>query len=279
VNNSTIYAIGDVHGCSDLLARLVDFIGNYAERNRRIPLVFFLGDIVDRGHYPLGAMSIVQDCIQRWPGSRLFRGNHEQMFLEVLDNPSDEHLKNRFICNGGYNTLRSFIGYDDPHTAEEIVDVAVRHAHHVNLMRRASLIEIVGRYAFVHAGIDPHVAIGEQSEKDMMWIREKFLDYVGPLSHIIVHGHTMLEPTRPVVTENRISLDTGAYHSGVLSMAVIDPETDAVEFYATNYDGSVQALEPLRLDRGYGDALTVHTPREECRLSEKSAYQSPSAAA
>lgn len=137
----------------------------------------------------------------------------------------------------------------------------------------------MGRYAFVHAGIDPHVAIGEQNEKDVMWIREKFLDYVGPLSHIIVHGHTMLEPAQPVVTENRISLDTGAYHSGVLSMAVIDPETDAVEFYATNYDGSVQAVEPLRLDRGYGDALTVHNPREECGVSEKSAHHSPSAAA
>ncbi|MGM4998219.1 metallophosphoesterase [Tardiphaga sp. 538_B7_N1_4] len=98
VNNSTIYAIGDVHGCSDLLARLVDFIGNHAERNRRTPLVFFLGDIVDRGYYPLGAMIIVQDCIQRWPGSlrqrrapsdrEAPRGNHD----ETSGHPADEAL-------------------------------------------------------------------------------------------------------------------------------------------------------------------------------------------
>ena len=118
------------------------------------------------------------------------------------------------------------------------------------LMKSASRIATVGGYAFVHAGIHPRVPINEQNENDLMWIREQFLDHVGPLSHIVVHSHTMLEPTLPVVTENRISLDTGAYHSGVLSMAVIAPETDSVEFYATHRDGTVQAVKPVRLERG-----------------------------
>lgn len=246
---STIYAIGDVHGRSDLLARLIYFIAKHAHKTGRNPQIFFLGDIINRGHDSRGAMEIVRKAIERWPGSRLFLGNHEKMFIEMLENPNDESVRHNFVRNGGVPTLVSYVGYDGPYGPEEVADIAVRFQDHINLIRNASRIETVGRYAFVHAGIDPRVAISEQEEKDLMWIRERFLNHVGPLSHIVVHGHTMLEPTLPVVTENRMSLDTGAYHSGVLSMAVIAPETGAVEFYATHRDGSVQEVEPVFLER------------------------------
>lgn len=262
---SAIYAIGDVHGRSDLLARLIDFIGKHVHETGRNPQIFFLGDIVDRGHDSLGAMEIVRKTIDRWPGSRLFLGNHEKMFIDMLESPDDEGLKRKFVRNGGVPTLVSYVGYDGPYSLEEIAGIATRFQDHMLLMKNASRIETVGRFAFVHAGIDPRVHIYEQDEEDLMWIRERFLDHVGPLSHIVVHGHTMLEPTLPVVTENRISLDTGAYHSGVLSMAVIAPETGAVEFYATHSDGSIQAVEPVLLDRGYGNALTIHSAHEDLR--------------
>lgn len=262
---STIYAIGDVHGRSDLLARLINFIAEHAHETDQNPQIFFLGDIINRGHDSRGAMEIVRKTIERWPGSRLLLGNHEKMFIEMLEKPDDESFRQKFVSNGGIPTLMSYVGYDGPYSPEEVADIAVRFQDHIILMRNASRIATVGRYAFVHAGIDPHVAISEQDEKDLMWIRERFLDHVGPLSHIVVHGHTMLEPTLPVVTENRISLDTGAYHSGVLSMAVIAPETGAVEFYATHRDGSVQAVEPVLLERGYGNALTNHSAHEGTR--------------
>lgn len=262
---STIYAVGDIHGRSDLLARLIDLIAAHSHETGRNPRIFFLGDVINRGHDPRGAMEIVRKTIERWPGSRLFLGNHEKMFIEVLENPDNESRRQKFVRNGGTPTLVSYVGYDGPYSPEEIADIAVRFQDHIILMRNACRIETVGRFAFVHAGIDPHVAISEQDENDLMWIRERFLDHVGPLSHIVVHGHTMLEPTLPVVTENRISLDTGAYHSGVLSMAVIAPETGAVEFYATHRDGSVQAIEPVLLERGYGNALTIHSAHEDLR--------------
>ncbi len=173
------------------------------------------------------------------------------MFIEMLENPADENLMKKFVRNGGIPTLVSYVGYDGPYSPREVADIAVRFQDHMILMKSASRLETVERYAFVHAGIDPRFPISEQEqdEEDMMWIRERFLDHVGPLSHIIVHGHTMLEQTLPVMTENRISLDTGAYHSGVLSMVAIAPETDSVEFYATHRDGSVQAVKPVRLER------------------------------
>jgi serine/threonine protein phosphatase 1 len=210
-------------------------------------------------------MEIVRKTIERWPGSRLFLGNHEKMFIDMLESPGDESLRRKFVRNGGSSTLVSYVGYDGPYSPEELASIAVRFQDHMLLMKSASRIETIGKYAFVHAGVDPHVAISEQDEEDLIWIKERFLDHVGLLSHIVVHGHTMLEPTLPVVTENRISLDTGAYHSGVLSMAVIAPETGAVEFYATHRDGSVQAVEPVLLERGYGNALTNHSAHEGTR--------------
>jgi hypothetical protein len=35
--------------------------------------------------------------------------------------------------------------------------------------------------------------------------------YPEPLTHIVVHGHTITDTRRPLVTHNRIALDTGAY--------------------------------------------------------------------
>jgi len=118
-------------------------------------------------------------------------------------------------------------------------------------------METVGQYAFIHAGIDPAAPVSDQSLPDCIQIRSKFLDHVGGLSHVIVHGHTPLDPPRPVVTENRISLDTHAWATGVLSLAVFDFEQDTIEFYATSENGGAEPVEPIALDRGLGTILTA----------------------
>jgi serine/threonine protein phosphatase 1 len=113
---------------------------------------------------------------------------------------------------------------------------------------------------FVHAGIYPAVPLDRRDRNVLLQVREKFTDLVEPLPHIVVHGHSRQDPPRPVVTENRISLDTNAWQSGILSMAVIDTKTDFIEFFATSPDGNVSAVEPVRLDRGFGIVLDVAHP-------------------
>jgi len=55
----------------------------------------------------------------------------------------------------------------------------------------------------------------EQSTRDMLWIRDEFLDDPRQFSHLIVHGHT---PAEGIYRDNRrIGLDTGAFLSGKLS--------------------------------------------------------------
>lgn len=251
--SSRFYAIGDVHGRSDLLACMIQFVENHARITGHEPRVIFLGDIVDRGPDSRGAIDIVLDTIDRWPNSKLILGNHDEMFLKSVTDPSNTRVLQNWCYNGGTTTLASYFGPHDEFFPDEVASIGREFPRHIELIKNASIIETVGRYAFVHAGIDPKTSLFEQKTKNCLWIRDEFLDHIGPLSHTIVHGHTIIEGSRPIVTENRISLDTGAYHTGILSMAAIDPDTDSVEFFSTTQGGGVRAIEPMRIHREFED--------------------------
>ena len=92
---------------------------------------------------------------------------------------------------------------------------------HADFLRGLPLTHDDGTYLFVHAGIRPGVAIDRQRDDDLLWIRAEFLDHAGPLPRIVVHGHTIMGDA-PVVMGHRISIDTGAYRSGILTAAVLD---------------------------------------------------------
>ena len=79
-------------------------------------------------------------------------------------------------------------------------------------------------YAFVHAGLRPGVDLADQNDDDLLWIREEFLDYVGPFSHLVVHGHTP-EDIEPVIRPNRIGIDTGVVFGGPLTCLVLEQES------------------------------------------------------
>ncbi len=253
---SKIYAIGDVHGRSDLLSRAVSFIHKDSLDDKCKPSIFFLGDIVDRGPDSCGAMKIVCDTIRRWPGSRLILGNHDYMFRDALTVQRHDIPKWLFR-NGGHATLASYARTSQFDPEQILTYIQNDFPEHLRLLNEASVIETVEQYAFVHAGIDPNISISEQQLPDCIQIRSKFLDHVGRLSHVIVHGHTPLSPPRPVMTENRISLDTHAWDSGVLSMAVFDLDRDSIELFSTNEYGAVVPVEPICLDRGFGTVRTA----------------------
>ena len=75
----------------------------------------------------------------------------------------------------------------------------------------------------------PGVPLDRQSEEDLLWIRDEFLNSRADFGKIVVHGHTPAE--QPEVLPNRINVDTGAFMSGRLTCAVIDP--DGVRFLST----------------------------------------------
>lgn len=60
----------------------------------------------------------------------------------------------------------------------------------------------------------------EQTEEDLLWIREEFLAYEQPFERLVVHGHTPVEAAN--FRSNRINIDTGAFATGRLTCIVIE---------------------------------------------------------
>src|SRR5581483_9520913 len=86
---------------------------------------------------------------------------------------------------------------------------------HLSFLDRLEPMAVYGDYAFVHAGVRPGVALNEQDEHDLLWIRDEFLNETRPSEKVIVHGHTPAEA--PYLDHRRIGVDTGAYATGVLT--------------------------------------------------------------
>ncbi|UZF95603.1 metallophosphoesterase [Bosea sp. NBC_00550] len=245
------YAIGDVHGRSDLLIAIVDFVERDAARRRRPPRIIFLGDIVDRGRDSRGCLNVLGRVLADHPGSTFIRGNHDDWFLRFLENDRSELYS--WFHDGGRQTLDSYCDLDVDPGREFILE---HHPAHLSLLRNSSFIVDEGPMLFAHAGIRPSAPIAEQSPKDLLWIKDPFLDHRGTLKRVVVHGHTVMKEGLPVVTENRISMDTGACFSGRLSVLVIDQAERELCFWQTAGDRrSVVEVEADRCDRGHGTLI------------------------
>ena len=237
------YAIGDVHGRADLLAGMIDFIRRDAASRRQEPRVIFLGDIVDRGPDSRGAMDLVADTLDRWPQSVFLLGNHDRYFHDFLIGPGPSFQK--WLAQGGSATLVSYGAVEGENVLDLQRRIKAQHAAHLQLLLEAPFIHVEDDHVFVHAGIDPQRAVDQQDERTCLLIRGPFLDYDGELTHKIVHGHTPVDGVRPVVTRNRISLDTEAYLTGVLTTCVFDPHSPESEFFATTSAGGIDMIQPV----------------------------------
>lgn len=214
-----VYAIGDIHGRADLLGELLDLIA-HDDKSRRAAqtTIVFLGDLVDRG--PQSAQ--VVELAMRLAGSDIacifLMGNHEELFL--LTCLGDQQVGGTFHRAGGRATLLSY-GVDpeayDGCEAHQISALADRHVPraHIDFIESFQDYWVCGDYCFVHAGIQPDVALDAQTTSDMRWIRSEFLNSEIDHGLMVIHGHTI---TRDVEERhNRIDIDTGAYASGKLT--------------------------------------------------------------
>ena len=229
-----LYAIGDVHGCSDRLAEIHARIGNdLASRPVTDWRVIHLGDYVDRGPDSAGVLRMLLDYGADGRAEFLL-GNHDAFLIGFLADPAGPVL-DVWIENGGAETFESF-GIDSglarqarkPAERERLREV-LESALPSGLARFLSgVVPMVrhGDYAFVHAGVKPGVPLAEQSVDDLIWIRRRFLDSEADHGAVIVHGHTPSD--RVVVRPNRIGIDTGAVFSGNLTCLVLEGADRAI---------------------------------------------------
>jgi serine/threonine protein phosphatase 1 len=218
------YVIGDVHGRLDLLDRLLEQIARERdERPARKTLLVFLGDLIDRGPGSAQVIERLRSYLAEGVRSLFLLGNHEEVLLRILD--GDTSLIASWLQFGGAQCLESYgadwreIARQDDGEALESIRAAIPREH-VDFLRSFADTCRFGDYLFVHAGIRPRVAIEEQIQSDLRWIREPFLADETDHGCVVVHGHTIREEVEE--RTNRIGIDTGAYRTGVLTALAIE---------------------------------------------------------
>ena len=63
------------------------------------------------------------------------------------------------------------------------------------------------------------MALDEQVEDDLLWIRKPFLEHTGDFGRLVVHGHTALD--LPQLYPNRLNMDGGAGYGRPLYPAAL----------------------------------------------------------
>lgn len=221
-----IYAVGDIHGRLDLLDRLLDTIAeDQAGRRPAQDELVFLGDLVDRGPDSKGVVERLLQLRRSNPHVRFLMGNHEEVFLRAA---AGDARSLRFMLRiGGRETIASYGVTEQEYADLDYGALAQRlgelvPAEHVAFLSGFERWVAAGDYLFVHAGLRPGIPIEEQSEEDLCWIREDFLDHRDSFGKIVVHGHSISEEVE--VRSNRIGIDTGAYASGRLTAIGLEGE-------------------------------------------------------
>ncbi|MEL6708210.1 MAG: metallophosphoesterase family protein [Pseudomonadota bacterium] len=234
------YVVGDIHGRLDLYSALIDAIeADDAKAAKADTHIVLLGDLVDRGPESAGVIERTREW-QKKRKLRVLAGNHEQMFMDAFEKMD---VLRHFLRHGGRETILSY-GLDEDEftemTLEELFEALPQTVPKADLEYIAAFEESVtaGDYMFVHAGIDPKVPLDQQKRIDLLWIRDRFLNYDGPLEKVVVHGHTIFDDVMDC--GNRIGIDTGAFRSGVLTALVLEgdgrrvvkaiaPQPDSIE--------------------------------------------------
>ena len=220
------YAVGDIHGRLDLLdIMLAQVERDLADDPPRRALLLFLGDIIDRG--PASCQVIERLRTYRHSNLRtvFLMGNHEEVLLRLL--AGERGILDSWLKFGGAECLESY-GIDPTSIrsmqegeALAAIKEAVPESHRDFIAGFADTLRF-GDYLFVHAGIRPAIDVSMQSQADLRWIRQPFLDDERDHGFVVVHGHTISEEV--VERPNRIGIDTGAYRTGILTALVLEGE-------------------------------------------------------
>jgi len=244
-----IYAIGDIHGRCDLLEQLLHLIDEDARAAGIKPVIILLGDYVDRGPGSRQVLAKVADLLAEPSREvRALRGNHEDMLCAFLD---DYRTGPSWLDVGGGETLRAFGLTPALRSDEEgwqklrdaLADAIGRKGH--DMLRALEIIAIYGDYLFVHAGVRHDLPLDGQSVEDLLWIRHPAGSGDQPFEKMVVHGHTAAPAA--FIGAHSVSVDTGAYATGVLSCArIMDDDICFIQTRRRNHAASDEVL------RNYG---------------------------
>jgi serine/threonine protein phosphatase 1 len=223
-----VFAIGDIHGRADLLRALVPAIWkDRGEKSGKHTTIVFLGDYIDRGPASDEVLQILIDLQENKSVDWVFlRGNHEQALLDFIEDPEAGAAWGEW---GGRETMASY-GVNGPHGADarlwrmarDSMEAGMPRAHMAFLRAMPTRHEI-GDYFFAHGGARPGVPLDRQSERDLLTIRQPFLQSAKGFEKVVVHGHSIAAEVHS--DHRRIGIDTGAYATGTLTAVRLEGDT------------------------------------------------------
>ena len=194
-----IIAIGDIHGESSALARLIETIGPTHEDT-----IVVLGDVIDRGSDSRGVIDQLIG-LDRHCTLILLMGNHEEMLVAALEERDDRTF---WLMFGGQNTLDSYgIKSGDPNEIPR---------SHLDFLKQGRQYFECDTHFFVHASYDPIRPLDQQSSSTLLWEKIDPADARPHISgKIAVLGHT---PQSTMLDLGFLKcIDTGCGYGGPLT--------------------------------------------------------------
>ena len=182
--------IPDIHGRYDLLSEgLAALVARWGDSPGTIVSI---GDYVDKGPKSRQVVErLLSGAAEGWKLVAL-KGNHDAMMVDALRNPS---RMASWLEKGGAAALASYGG--DPASVPE---------SHLAWLDGLRLMHVDDHRIYVHAGVDPEVALDRQSQTTLLWKRypKGFANGFGRLH--VVHGHDNA-PEGPLLYAGRTNLD------------------------------------------------------------------------
>lgn len=202
---SLTYVIPDIHGRADLLREALAQIAA-----RAAGTVVMLGDYVNKGPDSNGVVARL--LTGPLDGFRFvaLKGNHDVLMVAGLRDPMKVDA---WLAKGGDTALASYGG-----------EAASVPEAHIAWLDARSLLHTDAHRVYVHAGLDPDVALETQTEKTLLWKRYARGDSKGFGNRHIVHGHDNAVDG-PLLYEGRSNLDTCAWRTGRLVIGIFDDDT------------------------------------------------------
>lgn len=208
---STTCAVGDIHGCSNALLTLIEKISS------QVKTVVLLGDYVDRGPNSKEVISTILNW-RRQNNIRIIplMGNHDFLFLQYLLGQASP----LFFEVGGLQTLASY-GLTPASSLHEIRQQVP--PEHLIFFKSLPLTWQDRHAIYVHAGLEPGRHLSQQGAHWCLWAPKQFDRCTYDFGKPVVFGHTVFET--PLLTPQRIGIDTGAVYGGRLSAVLLPART------------------------------------------------------
>jgi len=238
-------AIGDIHGCANLLVVLRAHLAReLAPDTRRV----YLGDLVDphprREHEHDCADVVDQVALDMRDGAEVLAGNHDAFLMIAkarADGEPPPWPDGVWYGQGGAETAAAW-GFEIVRNGVPFEPELARAVWTKMSDAQRSVFESMkthvahDKYVLVHAGLHPNIPLDKQlADADILryptdrdeafhplWMRFKPGSDASPKGCVLVHGHT--SQRRAFIGKKRINIDTGAKYGGPITALEIVEE-------------------------------------------------------